>query len=124
MLAKLEPVEKVRLDNVRLEDLYDRLGPIGAENVISRAMEELAVRLSKISKSYEKGHLNDTRKVANSIATIADQVGMSVLAGIARTVAELTTHNDGAALSAVVARLVRLGERSLIAVWDLQDLSV
>ena len=124
MLGKINPVEMVQLDNVRLKELYLQLGPNGAENVISRAMEELAVRLAKVSRAYGSGRLDEVQKVAHSIAGIADQIGMSVLGGVAKDVALLTKRNDGAALAATAARLSRLGERSLMAVWELQDLSV
>jgi len=124
MLGKLEPTETVRLDNIRLDELYQRLGPISAENVISCAMEELAVRLSRISKAYKAGNLDDVRRIADSLGTIADQVGMPVLGRVAANVADLCLCNDGAALAATMSRLIRLGEKSLMAVWDLQDLSV
>jgi len=124
MLGKLDPTEKVRLDNKRLEELYNQLGPANAENVISRAMEELAVRLARVASAYGTGNLQELKKVANSITIIADQVGMSTLGRVASDVAQLTGRNDGAALAATTTRLTRLGERSLMAVWDLQDLSV
>lgn len=124
MLGILNPTEKVRLDNKRLEELYQQLGPVAAENVISRAMEELAVRLAKVARAYNRRDLNEIRKIAHSIKVIADQVGMSTLGCVAADVAALTARNDGAALAATTARLTRLGERSLMAVWDLQDLSV
>lgn len=49
---------------------------------------------------------------------------MTTLARVARDVAELCQADDSAALSAAMARLTRVGERSLIAVWDLQDMSL
>lgn len=124
MQGKLNPKEKVRLDNAKLQDLYQRLGPVGAETVISGAMEELAVRLAKASRAYHRGDLSEVQKIAHSICGIADQVGMADLGRVAGDVAALTRRNDGAALAATNSRLVRLGERSLMAVWDLQDLSV
>jgi hypothetical protein len=124
MLEKFNPVEKVRLDNVRLEELYQSHGPTVAEDLISRAMEELAVLLAKVNRVYQKGDLANVRSVAMNISGISEQVGMSVLSNVACDVTGLTERNDGPALAATTARLTRLGERTLMAVWDIQDLSV
>jgi hypothetical protein len=43
---------------------------------------------------------------------------MLKLARVARDVAELAHGRDVAALGAVMARLDRIGDRSIIAVWD------
>lgn len=123
MQVRLRPLEKVCLDNIRLQELHDRLGSIGAENTIDRAMEELAVRLAKIVRLYDAGKFVDVRGVARGIVTISDQVGMLVLANVARDVADLTMGDDSTALAATMARLLRIGEKSLMAVWAMQDLS-
>ena len=47
---------------------------------------------------------------------------MTTLARVARDVLRPAPSHDAAALGATLARLVRIGERSLMAVWDLQDL--
>lgn len=124
MQAKLEPVEKVHLNNIRLYELYHRLGQAGAENVISRAVEELAIRLSTVSRAYEQGDLRQVAKISRSIIAIADQVGMPALGVVAADVEGLTHRRDNAALAATIARLNRLGEKFLMAVWDMQDVSV
>ncbi|MGB5559606.1 MAG: hypothetical protein WBN04_16545 [Paracoccaceae bacterium] len=117
------PVEKVRLDNVHLEELYTKLGPTGAEDFISRTMEELAVQLAKLGRNHSAGRIDEVRKVAVLIGSLSDQIGMSNVARVALDVADLSARNDGAALAATVARLGRIGESSLMAVWDLQGLS-
>ena len=66
----------------------------------------------------------DLRKSARSLVAISDQVGMTTLARVARDVTAAIDCGDDAALSATLFRLIRIGERSLTAVWDLQDLSL
>lgn len=124
MLRKLKPVEKVRLDNGKLEKLYNSMGAVAAEDMISRAMEELAVRLAKVKKTYDARQMDELQTVARSIATISDQVGMAMLSSVARDVQSLAQKNDGTALAATTARLGRLGEHTLMTIWDIQDLSV
>ena len=121
--GKLELSEKVRLDNDRLNELYDRLGPNGAEDFISAKMEELAIQLARLGRDYETGRLSGTRHAAEQINALADQIGMTMVAHVARDVGALTQRNDPTALAATVARLERVGETSLMAGWDIQGLS-
>lgn len=116
--------ERVRLDQDRLGELYAQLGEAGAEDVVCRAMEELAARLTQTARTYQQGALPDLRKSARSIAAIADQIGMQALARVARDVTACVDTGDSNGLAATLARLMRIGERSLTAVWDLKDLSV
>lgn len=117
------PSEKVRLNNATLEQLDARLGPNGAEDFIAKRMEELAVQLAKIDRLYRCGRLADLQRSALLVAKLADQIGMQLAARVANDVAALTRRDDGTALAATVARLGRVGEDSLMAVWDLHDLS-
>ncbi|MDX5402662.1 MAG: hypothetical protein LPK02_10775 [Rhodobacterales bacterium] len=116
--------ERVRLDHDRLGELYAQLGESGAEDVVCRAMEELAARLAQAARMYRQGQRGDLRKSARSIAAIADQIGMLMLARVARDVTTCIDLDDSVGLAATLARLLRIGERSLTAVWDLKDLSL
>ena len=120
----LKQDETVRLDSDRLGELYAQLGEAGAEDVVCRAMEELAARLAYAERMYRLGHHADLRKSVRSLAAIADQVGMFTLARVARNVIGCVDTGDAIALAATLARLLRIGERSLTAGWDLQDLSL
>jgi len=120
----LKQEEVVRLDPDRLEKLYEQLGEAGAEDVVCRALEELAVRLSHTERCWREGQNGDMRKSARSLVAIAEQVGMQMLARVATDVTICADAGDGAALAATVMRLIRIGERSLSEIWDLQDLSL
>lgn len=116
--------ETVRLDPGKLSELYAQLGEVGAEDVICRAIEELAVRLSHCERLWRQNDMPNLRKSARSLIAIADQIGMSAMAGIARDVTCVIDDEDHAATAATLFRLLRVGEHSLTAVWDQQDLSV
>ena len=116
--------ERVRLDSDRLVELYVQLGEAGAQDVVCRAMEELAIRLTQLECDYHAEKYKTVCKSAKGMVAIAEQVGMNKLAAVARDVQICAADNDTTALGATVARLLRIGEGSLTAVWDLQDLSV
>lgn len=116
--------ETVRLDRGQIEVLYVQLGPAGADNLVAHAMEELAVELARLEKRHRAGRIEDVRNSARLVIAIAQQIGMTSLARVARDVLSLASGRDSAGYAAAVARLLRIGERSLVAVWDLQDMSV
>lgn len=123
-VTMLKQDETVRLDAERLEELYLQLGEAGAEDVVCRALEELAVRLSHTERCYREMRLEELRKSARSLIAIAEQIGMQLLAQVAKDVTVCVDEDDGIALAATLARLLRIGERSLSEVWDLQDMSI
>jgi hypothetical protein len=55
------------------------------------------------------------------MVAIADQIGMASLARVARDVSSCAVRVDAAALGATLARLERIADVSLMAIWDMQD---
>ena len=123
-VLKLAYEETVRLDRSQLEVLYQSLGPIGADKVVNHALDEISISLTRGGEEYRNGRLDELRVTLRSLIALAQQVGMMTLARVARDVLELSASHDAAAFGATMARLQRIGESSLVAVWDLQDLSV
>ena len=123
-ITLLKHTEIVRLDARRLEELFLQLGEVNAEDVVCRALEELAARLAHTERCYREMQFDDMRKSARSLVAIAEQIGMQKLADVARDVTICIDGEDGVALSSTLARLLRIGEGSLSEVWDVQDLSI
>ncbi len=123
-ITLLEQRESVTLDSDRLQQLYTQLGESGAEDVVCRALEELAARLTLTERFYREGRVDDMRKSARSLIAIADQIGMEALTRVARDVTLCIDHHDAVALAATLSRLLRIGERSLQEIWGVQDHSV
>ncbi len=116
--------ETVGLDQGQLEALFLQHGPVGADKIVNQALEDLAVGLSQLRKSFKAGQTDDMKRDIRTLIGIANQLGMTKLARIGRDALTLTDLNNPAACHAVLDRLNRVGEGSLIAVWDLQDMSV
>lgn len=123
-MTLLKQDEAVGLNAARLEELYVQLGEVGAENVACRALEELAARLSHTERCYREGRSMDLRKSARSLVAISDQIGMQMLSRVAGDVTICADSGDSVALAATLSRLLRIGERSLSEIWDMQDLSI
>ena len=116
--------ESVQVNHDRLHALYGEMDPVNAEDVVCRAMEELALRMAHCARLYRKGELEALRRSAKSLIAIADQIGMDVLARVAKDVVQCTEARDQTALAATLGRLLRTGEGSLTAIWDLQDIKI
>jgi hypothetical protein len=116
--------EQIQLDQVRLGTLYAQLGESGAENVVCRAMEELAVRMAQCDALWRANNLVHLRKNARSLIAIADQIGMHRLAKVAGDVTICIDTADAVAIAATLSRMLRTGECSLSAIWSMEDLSI
>ncbi|WP_420012527.1 hypothetical protein [Tateyamaria sp.] len=123
-VTQIRPAEPVRVDHDRLGALYSDTGHSGAEDVVCRAMEELALRMAHCDRLHRAGDLDELRKSARSLIAIADQIGMGLLAKVAADVMVCIDCGDRVALGATLGRLMRAGEGSLTAIWDLQDITI
>lgn len=119
----LLPDESAHLNHARLSEFYARLGVLKADAVLGQTIADLAARLSRVERCFAQGHFDELARLAATIPPRADPVGMGLFARVARDVADLAGRGDDTALAACVRRLGRIGESSLVAVWELQDLS-
>ena len=120
-VTKIVPREAANVDQDRLSALYLQLGQANAEDVVCRAMEELALRLSNCDRLYRDLALDELRKGVRSLIAIADQIGMSDVSVVSGHVTACIDNEDATALASTFARLLRIGEKSLFTMWDSQD---
>ncbi|WP_099248073.1 hypothetical protein [Pelagimonas phthalicica] len=118
----LAPIERPSMDARQIETLCKDLGPHAAEDVICRAMEELAHRLCHLQEIAVHGPREDLYKGLRALSAIAEQIGMMGLSDVARHVINCIELGDVVAEAATLARLARMGEGSLTAMWDHNDL--
>jgi non-ribosomal peptide synthetase component E (peptide arylation enzyme) len=116
--------ERVSLDPEKLDELYRRLGAVGAEDVVCRALEHLAHRMSLCEGCWHQRDHSGLRKHARATAAVAEQIGMVLFARVARDIVTAIDHGNEAAIGATLFRLMRVGELSLTALWSHEDLPV
>ena len=121
-MTKIVPRESVNVDQDRLSALYLQLDQANAEDVVSRAMEELALRLSHCDRLYQDLALDNLRKGVRSLIAIADQIVMSDVSVVAGHVNACIDSEDATtALASTLTRLLRIGKKSLSTMRDSQD---
>lgn len=123
-ITQLRQSEIVHVNQDRLDALYSGMDPVNAEDMVCRAMEELALRMAHSERLFRAGNMDGLHKSSKSMIAIADQIGMDAMAKVAGDVAHCVDMADGPALAATMARLLRTGEGSLTAIWDMQDMSI
>ncbi|MEM8632437.1 MAG: hypothetical protein AAGF74_14465 [Pseudomonadota bacterium] len=123
-VSAIELRETVSIDQDRLADLYARLGPVEAEGVVCRILEDLAVLICRVEADLREGAFDSVCLNAGTLVPIAGDIGLATLSRVAADAAQAARRRDLAATAATVARLSRIGDRSLVAIWDLQDRSV
>ncbi len=116
-------IEPVELQSEKVESLYSRLGKREAEDLICRATEKIAQHIRNLCESADQTDTAQLVRSARIVAELSEHVGLTDLSRVASDVTECLLRCDSAAISATSARLGRLGERSLLAIWELQDRS-
>ena len=118
------PRERVRQDGEAIAALYRNLGTATAEQLVTRALGELALTMSGLAAQVRAHDLADLARQLRRLQRMAENLGMislGLVSGDARTCLE---SGDSTAFSAVWARLMRIAERSLAADKGVADLSV
>ena len=110
--------EAVRVDARRVDDIVNELGENAAQNVIGLALEQLAGAMTATDEAYQKGDLAAAAGHAGRLSRLAWQIGLVSLAGVAMDLGSCVERRDTIGLTAVHARLMRVGNRSLTAIWD------
>ena len=85
-VMNIRPTEQVSVDQERLGALYSQLGEAGAEDVVCRAMEELALRMSSCDRLYWAQDWVGLRKGTHSLTAIDEQNGLQALGRVAADV--------------------------------------
>jgi hypothetical protein len=123
-VSVLRHSERVRVNASCLVELFASLGEARAESAVCRAVDELAACISDLRRHAAAGADPQVVRSARRISTIAVQIGMSTLCRVARDVMVATSAGDRVAQAATIARLTRISDQSLVAIWDLRGVSV
>ena len=88
-------------------------GPTSAEQVVTRALGELALTMAGLASQIRKHELSDLDRQLRRLQRMSENLGMVSLGLIAGDVRACLERNDVTAFAAVWARLMRVAERSL-----------
>lgn len=119
----LQMEEPARFNPDRLERLCAEIGEIRAEHEVAKALEDISRHLLDIERIDPVGGQNRLAVPVQALVDASEHIGMATLARVGRDVMACLAHRDTVALAATNSRLRRVGDRSIHAIWDLENLS-
>jgi hypothetical protein len=122
-VTALKPREVVRQDVDAIADIYRNLGAPVAEQMVTRALGELALTMAGLAEKVRVQDLRDLARQLGHLRRMAGDIGLISLAIVAGDARVCLERADGTAFSAVWARLLRVAERSLSPDQGVADLS-
>ncbi|WP_424929092.1 hypothetical protein [Amaricoccus tamworthensis] len=122
-LYEFEAQENASLDTTRILILRQSLGDQRCREIVEEVVFHMTDRLGLLQTAFEENDLEDVSILASRLAGLCEQIGLVVLARVARDLVQCVTVGDTNAISAVGARLIRLGEDSLYSVMVYADQS-
>lgn len=123
-IATLRPREIVRQDVEAIAVIYRNLGAPVAEQMVTRALGELALTMAGIAEKVRSQELRDLARQLARLGRLSADLGLLSLSNVANDAKCCLERADGTAFSAVWARLMRVAERSLSTDLGLADQSV
>lgn len=121
-VSVLKMQEPVYVNHDRVHQLNRQLGEDTTRSILARAIEEAAVRLEHIGRTHTASALDEMTRCTRSLVGISDQIGLDTLTMVAEDVLSCLDACNSVATAATTARLLRIGERSLREICDLQGL--
>ena len=88
-------------------------------DLIFDVVEDIARILGRAETQYLKTDYDSLRDSLDSVVTLAQKFGFGHLSRVAQDVKFCVDGNDLVAVSSTFQRLLRVGEQSLFAIWDM-----
>jgi len=107
-VVALRPNDRVRQDAEPVATIYRNLGTASAEQVVTRALTELAVTMSGLAAQVQAHDLADMTRQLRRLQRMSENLGLVSLGLIAADLSACIARGDVTAFSAVWARLMRV----------------
>ncbi len=117
----LKPKENPRLDLEQISSIYRNLSAQAAEQVVARALGELALQMAKLAERIAAHQMGDLLRRLKRLDRMAQNLGLKTLSMVAQDLATCLEREDATAFAAVWARLLRVADCTLQLDQGLQD---
>lgn len=121
MITAMRPNDRVRQDAEPVALMYRSMGTKAAEEVVSRALSELALTMAGLAGLVRVRDLSDLDRQLRRLQRMAEQLGLVSLGQVACDARQCHGDGDDVAFAAVWARLMRVAETSLATEKGLLD---
>ena len=108
-LVALRVKERVRQDSEPIATIYRNLGTSSAEQVVTRALRELALTMAGLAAQVREREMQDLSRQLRRLQRMAENLGLITLGLVAADLTLCITCQDVTAFSAVVACINNTG---------------
>ena len=122
-VTNMELRENVTVDPDRLVELCVTIGEMSAEAIVATSVEKLSLLLVEAEEAYRSQNFELLVLRVSEIEKTASNVGMTTFARVADDVISCACERQTVPLASTLNRLRRIADKSLSAVWDMQDMS-
>lgn len=110
--------EKITIDRQQLSTLLSDDGSDQSEELFFDTVEAIAQTISRLETQFSLQNLDGMCKSLSRIRALSLRSGFNQLSQVATDAEHAIMRNDRVALSAIIQRIIRVSEGSLMAVWD------
>ena len=122
-VAILRCRDEFNMDPAPLNTLFAALPDHEAEDIVCRALEDIASRLDALQIARVSGAFDDMVKPAKRVSAVADQIGLSEVSLVAAHAGTAARMRCGVAFGATMARLERAFDTAVSQIWDFRSYS-
>lgn len=119
IVTMMERKECVEIDQAQLFQQFNLQADRDRHDLIFDVVEDIARILGRAETQYLKTDYDNLRESLDSIVTPAQKFGFGHLSRVVKDVKLCVEGNDFVAVSSTFQRLLRVGEQSLFAIWDM-----
>ena len=119
IVTMMERKECVEIDQAQLFQQFNTQADRDRHDLIFDVVEDIARILGRAETQYLKTDYDNLRDSLDSVVTLSQKFGFGHLSRVAQDVKFCVDGNDLVAVSSTFQRLLRVGEQSLFAIWDM-----
>ena len=119
IVTMMERKECVEIDQAQLFQQFNLEADRDRHDLIFDVVEDIAKILGRAEAQYLKMDYNDLCESLDNIITLGRKFGFGRLSRVAQDVQACVDANHFVAVSSTFQRLLRVGEQSLFAIWDM-----
>ena len=119
IVTMMERKECIEIDQAQLFQQFNLQADRDRHEMIFDVVEDIARILGRAETQYLKTDHDNLRDSLDSVATLAQKFGFGHLSRVAQDVKLCVDGNDLVAVYSTFQRLLRVGEQSLFAIWDM-----
>ena len=119
IVTMMERKECVEIDRAQLFQQFNLQADRDRHDLIFDVVEDIARILGRAETQYLKTDYDNLRDSLDSVVTLSQKFGFGHLSRVAQDVKFCVDGNDLVAVSSTFQRLLRVGEQSLFAIWDM-----